>query len=62
MFLMLYIVVILLICVHILIYRVFEKIEERMKAIGQNITGFRKKVANWAKDVSLRGNINMENG
>ncbi|XP_065059824.1 long-chain-fatty-acid--CoA ligase ACSBG2-like [Rhopilema esculentum] len=42
--------------------RVFEKIEERMKAIGQNITGFRKKVANWAKDVSLRGNINIENG
>lgn len=42
--------------------RVFEKIEERMKQIGQSITGLKKKIGTWAKGVALRANMNKEKG
>lgn len=42
--------------------RVYEKIMEKMKEIGQTVTGLKRKVANWAKGVALQGNINLENG
>lgn len=42
--------------------RVFEKIMEKMKEIGQQVTGVKRKIGNWAKGVALRGNINLENG
>ena len=42
--------------------RVYEKIMEKMKEIGQTVTGLKRKVANWAKGVALQGNMNLENG
>lgn len=42
--------------------RVFEKIEEKLKGIGANIHGIKRKIADWAKGVALRGNQNKENG
>lgn len=42
--------------------RVFEKIEEKMKGIGANIKGLKRKLGDWAKGVALRGNQNMESG
>jgi len=35
---------------------------EKMKEMGQQVTGFKRKIANWAKGVALQGNINLENG
>ena len=43
-------------------YRVYEKIMEKLKEIGQSVTGMKRKVANWAKGVALQGNINIEQG
>lgn len=43
-------------------YRVFEKIEESLKGIGANTKGIKKKLADWAKGVALRGNQNKEAG
>ena len=43
-------------------YRVYEKIMEKLKEIGQSVTGMKRKVANWAKGVALQGNINLEQG
>ena len=31
-----------------------------MKSIGANTTGFKKKLADWAKDIGLRGNMALE--
>jgi len=42
--------------------RVFEKIEERLKTIGQSITGVRRKMANWAKGVALKAHVKKEQG
>ena len=35
---------------------------EKLKEIGQSVTGVKKKMANWAKGVALRGNMNLEKG
>jgi len=43
-------------------YRVYEKIMEKLKEIGQSVTGVKRKMANWAKGVALQGNINLEQG
>lgn len=37
--------------------RVWEKMQERMKAIGAKSSAVRKKVAAWAKDVGLQNNM-----
>lgn len=37
--------------------RVWEKMQERMKAIGAKSSAVRKKVAAWAKDVGLHNNM-----
>lgn len=42
--------------------RVYEKIMEKLKEIGQSVTGIKRKMANWAKGVALQGNINLEQG
>ncbi len=41
--------------------RVWEKIHETMKGLSAQVTGMKKKVAVWAKDIGLRGNINLMN-
>lgn len=35
---------------------------EKMKAIGQQNTGLKRKIGEWAKGVALKGNINLEQG
>ena len=42
--------------------RVYEKIMEKMKAIGQQNTGLKRKIAEYAKGVALKGNMNLEKG
>ena len=42
--------------------RVYEKIMEKMKAIGQENTGIKRKIGEWAKSVALKGNTNLEQG
>lgn len=42
--------------------RVFEKIEESLKGIGANTKGLKKKLADWAKGIALKGNTNKEAG
>ncbi|XP_033107079.1 long-chain-fatty-acid--CoA ligase ACSBG2-like [Anneissia japonica] len=42
--------------------RVWEKIMERMRSVSQNVTGFKKRIAIWAKGIGYRGNINIMNG
>lgn len=42
--------------------RVFEKIEEKLKGIGANTKGLKKKLSDWAKGIALRGNTNIEQG
>lgn len=37
--------------------RVWEKMQERMKAVGTKSSAVRKKVAAWAKDVGLQSNL-----
>lgn len=37
--------------------RVWEKMQERMKAVGAKSSTVRKKVAAWAKDVGLHSNL-----
>eukprot|EP00048_Salpingoeca_helianthica_P022118 m.16471 g.16471 ORF g.16471 m.16471 type:complete len:646 (+) comp6906_c1_seq1:1312-3249(+) len=36
--------------------RVWEKIADRLQAVGRETTGLRRSLATWAKDVGLRGN------
>ncbi|XP_022106197.1 long-chain-fatty-acid--CoA ligase ACSBG2-like isoform X2 [Acanthaster planci] len=40
--------------------RVWEKIQEKLKSIGANNSGLKKKISDWAKDIGLRGNIALE--
>ena len=40
----------------------YEKIMEKMKAIGQQNTGLKRKIAEYAKGVALKGNMNLEKG
>lgn len=35
---------------------------EKLKEIGQSVTGVKRKIGNWAKGVALRGNMNLEKG
>jgi len=42
--------------------RVYEKMEEKLKGVGANITGMKKKLSVWAKGVALHGNRNKEQG
>jgi len=42
--------------------RVYEKIEEKIKGIGANVKGVKRKLADWAKGVSLTANTNKERG
>ena len=35
---------------------------EKMKEIGQSVTGVKRKIGNWAKSVALQGNKNLEKG
>ncbi|XP_064619094.1 long-chain-fatty-acid--CoA ligase ACSBG2-like isoform X2 [Lineus longissimus] len=42
--------------------RVWEKMAEMMKAAGKNISGFKRKVATWAKGVGLKGNLALIDG
>ncbi|KNC51589.1 long-chain-fatty-acid-CoA ligase ACSBG2 [Thecamonas trahens ATCC 50062] len=42
--------------------RVWEKIMEKMLAMGQQTTGFKKTIAQWAKKKGLEGNYNRQNG
>ncbi|KAJ7326101.1 Long-chain-fatty-acid--CoA ligase acsbg2 [Desmophyllum pertusum] len=42
--------------------RVYEKIMEKLKEIGQSVTGMKRKIGNWAKGVALQGNRNLEQG
>lgn len=37
--------------------RVWEKMQEKMKAVGAKSSAVRKKVAAWAKDVGLHNNL-----
>ena len=41
--------------------RVWEKIHETMKGASLQITGMKRKVAIWAKDIGYRGNISLMN-
>ena len=41
---------------------VYEKMKEKMEEVGRTITGFKKKVSTWARDIGLRGNRNIQNG
>lgn len=34
--------------------RVWEKMQERMLEVGKSITGFKRTLADWAKDVGLK--------
>ena len=42
--------------------RVYEKIMEKLKELGQQVTGVKRKIGNWAKGVALQGNMNLEQG
>ena len=42
--------------------RVWEKMQEKMVAIGKQNTGLRRKIAIWAKGVGLKSNLAMMNG
>ncbi|KAL9986588.1 hypothetical protein ACROYT_G000756 [Oculina patagonica] len=42
--------------------RVYEKIMEKLKELGQSVTGMKRKMATWAKGVALKGNMNLEKG
>lgn len=43
-------------------FRVFEKIEEKLKGIGANTKGLKRWMGGWAKGIALRGNQNREQG
>ena len=42
--------------------RVWEKMQEKMVEIAKQNSGFKRKVAAWAKDIGLRGNLSKMNG
>lgn len=42
--------------------RVWEKIEEKMKAVGKQSSAIRRSIAAWARDVGARGSASLQNG
>ena len=52
-----YIARVLYICT--VVFRVYEKIMERMQEIGSTVTGFKRTLADWAKKKGLEGNQNF---
>lgn len=42
--------------------RVWERIEEKMRATGAQVSGVKKTIATWAKAKGLEGNYKIENG
>lgn len=42
--------------------RVWEKIEEKMRAVGAATTGFKKKIGTWAKKKGLEGSYAIQEG
>ncbi|KJE88677.1 long-chain-fatty-acid-CoA ligase [Capsaspora owczarzaki ATCC 30864] len=42
--------------------RVWEKMQEKMLAIGKQTTGLKKTIATWAKSIGLEGNLSLQNG
>ncbi|XP_077988880.1 long-chain-fatty-acid--CoA ligase ACSBG2-like isoform X2 [Glandiceps talaboti] len=42
--------------------RVWEKIYEKMREVGRGVTGFKKKMATWAKSIGYQGNMKLMNG
>jgi long-chain-fatty-acid--CoA ligase ACSBG len=42
--------------------RVWEKIEEKMRAVGRSTTGFKKSISTWAKAKGLEKNVNAQFG
>lgn len=42
--------------------RIFEKIEEKIRAIGASRTGFQKSIADWAKRVGFENTLNQLSG
>jgi long-chain-fatty-acid--CoA ligase ACSBG len=42
--------------------RVWEKFEEKLKAVGAANTGLKKKLSTWAKDIGLRGSYAIQRG
>ncbi|NWW77095.1 ACBG2 ligase, partial [Climacteris rufus] len=42
--------------------RVWEKMEEKMKAVGMKSSALRRRVASWAKEVGLQTNLKLMNG
>ena len=49
-------------CNDAFVNRVYEKIMEKLKELGQQVTGVKRKIGNWAKGVALQGNMNLEQG
>ena len=45
----------------ITLYRVWEKFMDRIKELAPS-SGFKAKIGSWAKDIGLRGNMNMQTG
>jgi hypothetical protein len=39
--------------------RLWEKMEEKIAAIGAQTTGLKRKFADWAKSLSPKGNLNI---
>lgn len=42
--------------------RVWEKMEEKLTAIGQETTGVKRKIADWAKSIAAEGTYAEYNG
>ncbi|XP_014675418.1 PREDICTED: long-chain-fatty-acid--CoA ligase ACSBG2-like isoform X2 [Priapulus caudatus] len=42
--------------------RVFEKMQEKMMAVGRTMSDLQRRVAGWAKDIGLRGNMALMKG
>ena len=42
--------------------RVWEKIAEKLREVGKQTKGCKKKISTWAKRVGLKGNMEMMNG
>ena len=45
----------------ITLYRVWEKFMDRIKELAPT-SGIKAKIGSWAKDIGLRGNMNMQTG
>ena len=42
--------------------RVWEKLAIGIQNYGSSLSGFKKKISKWAKDIGLRGNLSKQNG